>query len=131
MPNYSNHFIADYNEPATTFVIQKLLDLVFPQNPRCVRGRFAVCLEASHFVAMQCPRTILIVKFRIVFTAIQSNVLKKYKKIKSPLSKGYIAKQWRTQKFVKGGGLQVENTIIKSGSDHGPKAFPNLHSKLG
>ena len=26
--------------------------------------------------------------------------------------------------------LQVENTIIKSGPDHGPKTFPNLHSKL-
>ena len=37
--------------------------------------------------------------------------------------------QWHTQEFVKG-GLQVKNKITKSGTGHGPKIFPNLHSKL-
>ena len=28
------------------------------------------------------------------------------------------------------GGLQIENTITKSGAGHGPNTFPNLQSKL-
>ena len=35
-----------------------------------------------------------------------------------------------SQYLSRGGVLQVENTITKSGSGHESKTFPSLHSKL-